>query len=109
VPGADPLEAVRGFDWDSHNAEKVRVRHGVLTSECEEVFLSGPLVVPDSGHSANEPRYAAFGATRTGRRLAIFFTVRASRVRVVTARDPSRKERREVQHAQEAQADSGLP
>ena len=109
VDGTDPLAAVEGFEWDDHNAEKIRRRHGVLATECEEVFSAGPLVVADPRHSDAEARFAAFGPTRTGRRLAIFFTVRLRRIRVISARDQSRRERRELHHAQEAQADSDLP
>jgi hypothetical protein len=107
--GLEILATASGFDWDEHNADKIRERHGVLPFECEEVFASGPLVAPDPRHSAGEPRHAAFGSTRTGRRLAIFFTVRAGRIRVIGARDPSRRERRELQHAEKAQEDSALP
>ena len=108
----DLFAEVEGFDWDDHNAGKIRARHGVLPAECEEVFSAGPLVVSDPRHSTAEPRHAAFGATRTGRRLTIVFTIRSGRIRVVTARDQSRKERRELQHAQkarEAREDPALP
>ncbi|MBW1785753.1 MAG: BrnT family toxin [Deltaproteobacteria bacterium] len=36
---------------------------------------------------------AAFGRTDTGRRLTIIFTIRNDRIRIISARDMSRKER----------------
>lgn len=104
----DRLAEVEGFDWDESNARKIRDRHGVRPSECEEVFSNAPRVVADPRHSTTELRYVAFGETRTGRQLAIAFTVRAARIRVVTARDQSRKERRELAHGEKAEADPEL-
>jgi len=106
--GWRPFTEVEGFEWDEHNAAKIRQRHGVLPSECEEVLTGSPRVVPDRDHSADEARHVAFGATTTGRRLAIVFTIRGRRLLVITARDQRRKERRELEHAEEAQEDSPL-
>lgn len=105
---AELLAEVTGFDWDEHNAAKIRERHGVVPHECEEVFAGGPRLAPDPRHSNDEPRHAAFGETRTGRRLAIFFTVRGGRIRVISARNQSRRERRELDDAEEAQEDPTL-
>jgi uncharacterized DUF497 family protein len=83
------------FDWDDGNAEKNRARHGVVRSECEELFSVRPLLlVADEAHSDREPRSYALGRTRTGRRLFVAFTVRGDSVRVISARDMSRRERR---------------
>ena len=63
--------------------------------ECEEVFFNRPLVVaPDVAHAEREPRYAALGQTNAGRRLAVVFTIQGTLVRVISARDMSRRERR---------------
>ena len=95
------LSDLEGFDWDEHNADKIWRRHDVVPSECEEVFSNAPHLVADPRHSEDEPRFIALGESRTGRRLAIAFTVRGARIRVVTARDQSRKERRELARAEE--------
>lgn len=92
----DPFAGVTGFEWDEHDARKIRNRHAVEPSECEEVLLREPRIVRDEPHSGAEARFVAFGPTATGRRLAVVFTVRGSRLRVVTARDQSRRERREL-------------
>ena len=60
-----------------------------------EVFFQRPLLIAaDPEHSQGEPRYAALGWSAAGRRLTIVFTVRGSLLRVISARDMSRRERR---------------
>jgi uncharacterized protein len=89
------LESVTGFDWDSGNQGK-NAPHGVLDAEAEQVFFCRPLlVVEDPIHSMDEPRFHALGRTAAGRSLHVTFTLRAegTRIRVISARDMSRKER----------------
>lgn len=89
----DPLAGCTGFDWDEGNLEKNWNRHRVPFWEAEEVFFNEPLVVlPDRKHAGSEPRYLALGQTDSGRRLFISFTVRGSLVRVISARDMTRRE-----------------
>ena len=84
-----------GFDWSGGNAEKNWKRHGVAPVEAEQVFFNAPLVCGDDlGHSGNEKRFYALGQTDAGRELFIAFTMRGRSVRVVSARDMSRKERK---------------
>ncbi len=84
-----------GFDWDSGNREKNWTEHRVAWWECEEVFFNQPLYVfPDTGHSLAEDRYYALGKTNGARHLFIVFTRRRSKIRVISARDMHRKERR---------------
>lgn len=93
VPG--PLDGFTGFDWDGGNAEKNWRTHEVSPPECEEAFFAQPLVViPDLRHSTIEPRYYLLGQTLAGRRLFVVFTRRGDRVRVISARDMNRRERR---------------
>ena len=88
------LSDLAGFDWDENNREKNWENHQVLASECEEVFFNLPLLLQtDSTHSKKEPRYYLLGHTIAGRRLFIAFTVREDKIRVISARDMSKKER----------------
>ncbi len=90
----DELWAWSGFDWDDGNSEKNWLTHGVRRSECEEVFFNRPLVVPQVHPlEEREARYHALGETGAGRRLFVVFTVRGNLVRVISARDMSRRER----------------
>jgi uncharacterized DUF497 family protein len=88
------LSQIIGFDWDENNHEKNWEKHGVLASECEEVFFNLPLLLqPDPSHSQKESRYYVLGHTVLDRRLFIAFTVRENKIRVISARDMSKKER----------------
>jgi uncharacterized protein len=88
------LSTITGFDWDDSNREKNWDKHGVLASECEEVFFHLPLLLkPDPAHSQKEQRFYVLGQTVPGRRLFIAFTVRTDKIRVISARDMSKKER----------------
>jgi hypothetical protein len=61
----------------------------------------------DVGHSRTEPRFFTLGRTDSGRHLAIVFTTRGPRVRVISARPMSRAERRVYGHIEAtAQTDS---
>jgi uncharacterized protein len=90
------FERVTGFDWDVGNAFK-NERHGVTQAEAERIFFDQRLLmVMDEKHSVVEPRFHALGITVAGRRLHVVFTLRdeATKIRVISARDMHRKERK---------------
>jgi len=88
------MQKIIGFEWDAGNSLKNWQRHGVITSESEEIFFNHPLMITDDKkHSNQEPRFHALGHTNGGRLLFISFTVRNSRIRVISARDMNKKER----------------
>ena len=83
------------FDWSAGNAEKNWERHRVKPREAEQVFFNMPLLKgADPAHSEAEKRFYALGQTDEGRKLFVAFTIRGRRLRVVSVRDMSRKERR---------------
>lgn len=87
-------DSLDGFGWDEGNLTKNWDRHQVSSTECEEVFLNEPLLLADDvRHSANEARNYALGHTNGGRLLFVAFTVRGTRIRVISARPMSGKER----------------
>ena len=88
------LRAITGFEWDSGNLEKSRIKHRVSAREAEELFLNGPEVLEDARHSEREKRWLAFGHTDDGWLLACAFTVRDTRLRVISIRPMSRRERK---------------
>ena len=84
-----------GFDWDQGNIEKNWIKHNVSPVECEQAFFNEPLIIlDDPKHSALEKRYAAFGHTDAGRLLVVIFTKRNMLLRVISARDMNRRERK---------------
>lgn len=91
----DVLFQIDGFEWDRGNIEKNWEKHRVSYLECEEVFFNQPLLVQeDEIHSKSEPRYYVLGSTNDGRHLFIVFTIRRNKIRVISARNMGRKERR---------------
>jgi len=84
-----------GFDWDEANGPKIWTKHEVSPMECEQVFFNLPVVADhDERHSSFEIRYYVLGQTDAGRRLFVVVTVREEHLRVISARDMSRKERK---------------
>lgn len=91
----DMVAKCEGFQWDEGNLLKNWEKHEVTASECEQLFFNQPLVVAeDEKHSIKEARLFALGQTDAGRLLFIVFAVRKNRIRVISARDMNRKERK---------------
>ena len=89
------LADVDGFDWDDGNIDKNWHKHGVSNGECEEPFFNKPLLMAeDVKHSNSEQRFYALDQTNAARWLFIVFTLRNKRIRIISARDMSRKERK---------------
>ncbi len=88
----DILRGIKGFEWDEGNSGKNERKHGVTDRESEEVFFNKPLAVARSSKGGRETRYAALGKTYSSRLLTVVFTVRANRIRVISARPMSRRE-----------------
>jgi len=89
------FEGFVGFQWDEGNLDKNLVKHNVENWECEQIFFNEPLIVlDDPGHSRSERRWAAFGRTDAGRLLVVIFTKRGDLLRIISARDMSKKERK---------------
>jgi len=89
------LEDIEGFQWDKGNIEKNWLKHNVLNSECEQVFFNAPLIVAnDDKHSEIEKRWFVLGRTELDRKLFIVFTIRKKLIRIISARDMTKKERK---------------
>jgi uncharacterized protein len=95
VKWEERLAECEGFQWDAGNLPKVWDRHQVMPTECEELFFNRPLIVgSDEQHSRGEERFYALGQSDSGRPMFVVFTIRGRLIRVISARDMSRKERR---------------
>ena len=67
-------------------------------SSAEQVSFNRPLIVAaDAKHSRVERRYFVLGQTDDDRPLFIAFTLRGDLIRVIAARDMSRRERKVYQ------------
>ena len=87
-----------GFDWDKGNLDKNWLKHKVSNAECEEVFFNQPLlIIKDEKHSQKEKRCHALGKTESGRLLFMSFTIRNNTIRIISARDMSKKEQEQYE------------
>lgn len=99
----EDILACTSFDWDEANLLKNGKKHRVTAAECEQVFFNRPLLArPDADHSQQEARFYVLGQADSGRRLFLVFTIRSRKIRVISVRNMSRKERRSYEsHGQE--------
>ena len=89
------LSNCTGFNWDDGNSEKNWILHQVSKNECEQVFFNAPILVgADVMHSELERRWFLLGKTDSNRLLFLVFTIRENLIRIISARDMSKKERR---------------
>lgn len=83
------------FEWDPEKARENEQKHGVTFVEATEAFGDGhSSSVPDPDHSVDEERYLVFGTTKQGRHLVVSYTERENRVRLISARQMTPRERR---------------
>ena len=91
----DIISNCKGFEWNEGNSNKNWHLHRVTDGECEDIFFNLPLIIAaDAKHSNREKRFYALGRTENNRWLFVAFTVRENLIRVVSARDITRREQR---------------
>jgi uncharacterized DUF497 family protein len=83
------------FDWDQWNIQKNEIKHGVSGLEAESAFFDeSATVFADRYHSTKkEARWILFGKSIYHNILMVAFTIRDQKIRIISARRASRKER----------------
>jgi uncharacterized DUF497 family protein len=82
------------FEWNANKARENESKHRIGFVEAMEVFgdaLSSTVSDPD--HSLEEERFVIFGRTRKRKYLVVAFTEPGGRIRVISARPMTRRER----------------
>jgi uncharacterized DUF497 family protein len=84
------------LEWDPAKAAAIRLKHGVAFGEAAAVFLD-PFAVTydDPDHSADEDRFLIIGMSARGRVLVVSYTYRDERIRIISARPATPRERRQ--------------
>ena len=91
----DILANCTGFEWDDGNLTKNWDKHEVSEGECEQVYFRQPLIIRrDKKHSKLQNRYYVLGRTDAERLLFMVFTVRNNKIRIISARDMTRAEKK---------------
>ncbi|MEO5860823.1 MAG: BrnT family toxin [Pyrinomonadaceae bacterium] len=88
------------FDWDTEKAKLNPKNHvGVTFEEAitvwEDLFN---IELYDQDHSDEEPRFLIVGESSRQRLLIVSFTERDQKVRIISARELTPKERRDYEH-----------
>lgn len=82
------------FEWDIWNHQKNELKHGVSALEAESAFYDpSHKLFFDNSHSIQEKRFILYGQSLEKRVLMLGFTVRGKKIRVITARPASKKEK----------------
>jgi uncharacterized protein len=90
------------FEWDPAKAVANVERHGISFEEAVTVFLD-PLakVHHDPDHSESEPREVLIGHSARHRLLLVAFTDRQGKIRLISARKVTPRERRDYEESQQ--------
>jgi uncharacterized DUF497 family protein len=82
------------FEWDPAKAKRNLAKHGVSFAEAATV-LADPLSVtyPDPDHSEREARFITIGHSQRDRLLVLAHTERVNNIRIISARNATRRER----------------
>ena len=90
------------FEWDPVKAAANAEKHGVSFDEAVTVFQD-PLarIHPDPDHSQLEAREIVVGHSGTQRLLLVAFTDRQGKIRLISARELTRRERRDYEESQQ--------
>lgn len=87
------LDEERNPEWDPRKAEDNYRKHGVRFSEAATVLFD-ELAVTVEDTAIGEQRWVTIGESAEGRLLVVVYTWRGERVRLISAREATSKERR---------------
>ena len=93
------------FEWAEAKATRNVNKHGVSFEEASSVF-GDPLAVtiPDPLHSEEEDRFITLGESHRRRLLVVVSTERGDRIRIISARVATRRERRTYEEGPQSEA-----
>jgi uncharacterized protein len=88
------------FDWDDDKSEINRERHGVTFEEAQTVFGDRrATTIYDEAHSQSEDRWITIGLSEGGRLLVVVHTDETNVIRIISARQATRREARQYADA----------
>jgi uncharacterized DUF497 family protein len=86
------------YEWDPEKDQENQRRHGVSFAEASTVFLD-PLAatVPDERFAFDDFRFRTTGYTMSNRVIIVAHTDRGDRIRIISAREVTTRERRQYE------------
>ena len=86
------------FEWDPEKAARNTEKHQVSFIEAATVFSDTlSITFHDPDHSDHEDRYLTIGLSRTGQLLIVSHTDRGDRIRIISARKTTPREKRDYE------------
>jgi uncharacterized DUF497 family protein len=86
------------FEWDANKAASNLSKHGIGFAEAMTVLNdSFEVMIPDPEHSDAELRFVSIGISEAGRLLVVAYTERDQRIRIISARQATPRERRQYE------------
>ena len=86
------------FEWNPRKAEINLQKHGISFTEAGTVFGDNlAITVQDPDHSLNEDRFITIGWSNRRRLLMVSHTDRDNLVRIISARELTKSERKEYE------------
>lgn len=90
------------FEWDRRKAKYNLRKHGVSFEEASTVFDDALAdVYQDPDHSVDERRYLMIGTSARERLLNVSFAEREPRIRIISARILTRREKKRYEEEKE--------
>jgi hypothetical protein len=100
------LPATSGFERDTFNTGHI-ARHGLKPRDVEQALANDPSTIRSVVAGTGEERWFTVGPDGAGRLLAVVWTVRGSRVRVVTAYPAGKRLQRDYAKAKGSDGRAG--
>ncbi|MHB1287682.1 MAG: BrnT family toxin, partial [Leptospirales bacterium] len=82
------------IEFDPSKAEENRKKHGVSLSDSEPVLYDPRALTLEDTSSEMEQRFITVGMDALGRILTVVWTEREDNIRIISARQASKKERK---------------
>ena len=87
------------FEWDKEKAASNLKKHGVGFEEASTVWQDFFFIdLYDDAHSENEKRFLIAGESAQNRLLIVSYTERENKIRMISAREVTAKERKDYEH-----------
>ncbi len=84
------------YEWDFGKADSNWRKHRVDFTDAISVFADDlAITIPDN--HPDEERFITIGMNALGQILVVVYTLRESRIRIISARNPTRQERKEYE------------
>ena len=95
------MHTIEGYEWDTNKAASNLRKHGVSFADAATVFADDSAIrISDEISSLDEDRFVILGTSVPGDLLVVVYTWRGDRIRIISARNATPRERRSYEAGQ---------